>query len=123
MAIFANRRTKNRNNFGKFDNGADLQPSSNFFPKFSLTSAPLSAVPNSRNSKTEKFSLHFFDLARPIFFQKGKENFLFWIFAKSKKAEAEQFIYIFSLFILLTASVPPSPTLATAWNSHILQES
>jgi hypothetical protein len=49
-------------------------------------------------SKAKQFSLHFFDVARPIFFQKGKEKFLFWIY--------------FSIFILLVASVPPSPTLA-----------
>jgi hypothetical protein len=70
--------------------------------------------------KTEKFSLHFFDVARPKFFQKGKENFLFWIFAKSKKAEAELNNLYFSLFILLAASVPPDPTLAAAWNSQNL---
>jgi len=29
--------------------------------------------------KTEKFSLHFFDVARPNFFQKGKENFCFGV--------------------------------------------
>jgi len=49
--------------------------------------------------KTEKFSLHFFDVARPNFFQKGKENFLFWIFAKSKKAEAEHFRFVPSFYI------------------------
>jgi len=61
------------------------------FSKILLSLRPASARKFLQNlrSKTEKFSLHFFDVARPNFFQKGKENFLFWIFAKSKKAEAE----------------------------------
>jgi len=45
MAIFANRQRKNRNNFGKFDSCADLQPSSNFFPKFGLACLPAGRPP------------------------------------------------------------------------------
>jgi len=64
--------------------------------------------------KTEKFSLHFFDVARPNFFQKGKENFLFCLsafggeFRKFGTAESENNFY-FSLFISLAALDPPDP--------------
>ena len=78
LAIFANRRRKNRKNFGKFDNCADLQPSSNLFPKFSLTSAPLPpanfeevCVPKLKNFP------HTFLILRARFFSFKKEREIF----------------------------------------------
>jgi len=60
------------------------------------------------------FSTFFLNFARPYFFEKGKENFLFWIFAKSKKAEAElRFINIKKVNLL----APSQPVRA---NSVIL---
>ena len=56
------------------------------------TSAPLSALKFWRNfsPKTEKFSQHFFWILRaPVFFQKGKENFLFWSSENSERRKAE----------------------------------
>jgi hypothetical protein len=68
MAIFENRRRKNRKSFGKFDLGSNIQLSSNFFSKFSLACAgfrtSLWLV-----SKTEKFSLLFFFAGGRDFFE------------------------------------------------------
>jgi len=73
--------------------------------------------------KTEKFSPHFFDVARLNFFQKGKENFSVLDFCLSafggrkQKGGSGAKHFIFSLFMLLVAIVPPNPTLATARSS------
>jgi hypothetical protein len=73
-------------------------PKLELFSKILLSLRPASAR-NPEGSglrpKTEKFSLHFFDVARPNFFQKGKENFLFWIFAKAKRRKRSYGLYYF----------------------------
>jgi len=96
MAIFENRRRKNRKSFGRFDLGSNIQPSSNFFPKFGLASAR--KFLQNLCSKTEKFSLHFFDFcARPIFFKKEKKIFCFGFFRRKKAESGNSFVslYIF----------------------------
>jgi hypothetical protein len=120
LAIFANRRTKNRNNFGKFDSGADLQPSSNFFPKFGLASAPLPpanfeevCVPKQKN-----FLCIFLMSRAQIFFKKEKKIFCFGFLQKAKRRKRNISIYIF-LSLYFWPSLPRNPTRArtASWNS------
>jgi len=81
--------------------------------------APLSALKFWRNfsSKTEKFSLHFFDVARPNFFWKGKENFLFWSSENSERRKAN--IFRFLSFCIFGRPWPkPTRSRTATWNSH-----
>lgn len=57
--------------------------------RFSLRSAFRPQTLKKFAFKTEKFSPHFFDVARPNFFQKGKENFLFWSSENSERRKTE----------------------------------
>jgi len=103
--------------------GADLQPSSNFFPKFCLASAPPPpanfckiCVPKQKNF------LYIFLMSRAqIFFKKEKKIFCFGFLRKAKRRK-RSILDLFPLFIFLVAIVPPNPTLVTAWNSRYLRK-
>jgi hypothetical protein len=101
--------------------GADLQPSSNFFSKFSLTSALLPPA-NFEEICVPKLKIFPFLLKEKNGAQNQKvwENFSVLEFREFGTAEAEYFIFL--LFIFLAASVPPDPTLVAAWNSHIMDK-
>jgi len=111
MAIFANRREKNRNNFGKFDSGADLQPSSNFFPKFCLASAPPPpanfckiCVPKQKNF------LYIFLMSRAqIFFKKEKKIFCFGFLRKAKRRKRSNSFFVFLSLYTFSRPCPEIP--------------
>ena len=105
LAIFANRRRKNRKIFGKFDYGTNLPQSSNLFSRkllkkvFGLASAPLPpwnfeeiSVPKQKN-----FPFRFF-MGRAKFRRRRKkwENFSgFGVFAENGGSEC------FCIFLIL----------------------
>jgi len=91
--------------------GADLQPSSNFFPKFCLASAPPPpanfckiCVPKQKNF------LYIFLMSRAqIFFKKEKKIFCFGFLRKAKRRKRSNSFFVFLSLYTFSRPCPEIP--------------